>query len=729
MAEIREKPLGWHGLDLSVEASIARGSLSRASGVRYEERGTIISRPGRKRHTLVFSGGIPGQHIYAAEPFEGAIGFRDETLWSQPGSPPFPLALKYVYKSEGRLWLWDTTQTAPVALGPSLPGYITGQWYANRLYIVDGASPPKVLMRRPDVDQAHGTPIKYGLERMGLDFPTTSDRPILAVSSPGFINPSSDPFEAQQVYRVRVGFRDHYGRTSNPSLPSLPVTVSPSDQNKTLIVNWQSIARLWAADLTAIRAEVKEVQLWLQMSVSGTISSYVLVAPEAVSGAFDPASGSYSGGVTIVNLNGVEEWDTLEAQHGFDHGYPPILADIAINKDVAYGIASPDVVYREVGPSAETLTRRPRPQRYFQLPFGEGLSIDINTGTLVRRPPGGPQPPPTNAPTRASKYEVRAMVVRSTALFIGKALSPDYTEEWVNVGRGGEELVAVETFGSGCAAYTDRTIYVFTPEGGLQQTLSPVGAGARDSVVPYRGGHAFLASDATLQFFNGATSEPLAREIAPLFGADTWTGPYARFDKDRIREVRGCYARNRLYYTLPLVGGGRALLVIDSTFGDTLIALDDGADYVQVGNVPGQDRVLGISGAGAAHVYWYFIDEGTSDEAPQPAGSFPGGDAPIAIDVRTMLVPLAEGHEGAARRFALDLDPGQNEVTVLLTVDDDPSLSIAYAFSGAGRREERRYLPPYFKGRFLRVRVTGGSLYTPIRLYGLRLLGDRRGDL
>jgi hypothetical protein len=230
-------------------------------------------------------------------------------------------------------------------------------------------------------------------------------------------------------------------------------------------------------------------------------------------------------------------------------------------------------------------------------------------------------------------------------------------------------------------------------------------------------------------FFNGATAEPLGRELVGIFKDEAWSGGYAKFDRSRIGEVYGTYAKDRLYYTLPLLGGGRALLVVDSTWGSPMFSIDDGRDYRQVDFLPTEGRLVGLEGI-LSRVYWFFLDEGLVEEgAHRITADPPPPDEPIPFDWHTFLIPMAADHTGSAKRFAVDLDPGGNTVNVDVTVDDDPALSHTYIFSGLGRREEKRYLPAHFKGRYLRVRFYGGAMHSRVRVYKLRLVAEPRGDL
>lgn len=722
MAIVEEKPVGWLGLDLGSEPSIAVGRLTKASGIRYLQRGSISTRSGRVRLTNTV-----GQQLFAAEPVNGVIAFYDERTYTTPGTQPSTSILKFVVKTAGALHLWDTGFPAPQFLVSVPPaGRLIGQWYRGSLYVVDGNGTTRVVIRRPASEQVVGTPVRYAVVPLGIDFPGLGDvAPTLAIGGgAGSINPASDPFEAAQVYRVRVGIRDMFDRTSNPGLPSAPITLTASQQNQSLDVSWAAGA-IPEAILFDIAGGAKEVQLWLQISISGTTTSYVLVPAEAcVNGTFDPRGGGYTGTIRISTLSGSESWPTLEADHGFDHGAPPPLWDFAVNNDLSYGIAMPGIVVREKSPDIEIpLTRRPRPNVPQEQRQGQGLP---NT----RRPPGGSQPAPITDPTRKNKATLVALRTDRTMTFLGRVFDPGSMENWVGVSGPGEQGMGLEPFGPGVAIYTDRGIYVYDDDRGLQKTLSPVGLGARDSIVPYQGGHAFLASDTSFMFFNGATSVPLASgQLVGLFKDEAFAGDYARFDRTRIAEVYGTYAKDRLYYVLPLVNGGRALLVIDSTWGAPLIALDDGAIYKQVDFLPTESRLYAIDAGSIGTVFWYFLEEGLADQGAQPYGQSAAADTPIPFDFSTYLIPLAQDHTANAVRFALDIDPGGSAVDVDVTIDDDPGLSIRYTFNWLGRREVRKYLPPKFKGRFLKVRFSGAVLGQRVRVYKLRLLADPRGNL
>ena len=112
---------------------------------------------------------------------------------------------------------------------------------------------------------------------------------------------------------------------------------------------------------------------------------------------------------------------------------------------------------------------------------------------------------------------------------------------------------------------------------------------------------------------------------------------------------------------------------------------------------------------------FYWVGEGDEDEGPIDTAT------PITIFWRERKFwGSPGGKEGRFFRFALDIDPGDNELTISFVVDDQPELSHSTTVSGLGRREFRAGLPEHMWGRYIDVSIASNSVVGRVLYYDVR---------
>lgn len=698
----QERPTGVQGLHLEIDESLVHGGLVVADGIRYEEMGGATRRAGRKR---IYWSGARAQFV--GGPPRGHLAIMDPGLYRAPGSIPDPDVVRHVYKAGGNVWINSTL------LGSmEQDARCRMLEYDNKVLIADGASPPVLVRRKIDDEQVDGAVMQYEMVPMGIRFPTTNDKVLLSSAGGGSINPSVDPFTSQQIYRVRLTIKDKYGRQSNPSIVSADLKIGHGSQDRTIVCDWTGFT---------LPAETVEVELWIQMNVYGITSSFVRIPELAGTGKFELADAGYTGTFTLANLDGADTWPSLEASHGFDHGHPPRLIDMAIVNGKIVGITSEDVVYREVRGEGQYVSM-PGTRRFERNPdqsSGQGMRND-----RVPIPPG--------VRFESEGAEIKPVTVDRSRVFVGKVYSPDYMEDFFTLGGGDERGVGVVGMGDVAFVFTTRTVWAVDPIAvTAKPTFSEIGADAdaTDSIVKTRDGIQFLGTDGSFYLFDGARSHPVGNPIVPLFRRDDYEGYYRRFDRSRAREVRGAYSRERSYFLMPTKGplgettDEMALVVADDTWskgGSPLYSIDIESPYLLLSVVDEEGPLIAVDREG----YLFAIEEGLVDEGQVD------GELGVGCYLRWKKMVGNRYQTAIWRSFAIDLDPRGQQLTATIEVDNDPGLAISFLLPATRGRTRfgPKNLPATFRGRMATCSLGGTSLTERPTVYGLDIDSRPMGE-
>ena len=715
-----ERRVGVRGLSLGADPTqLGQGALTLADGVRYLELGAAHSRGGRVRAGFEFpteqydTTGYQQTvaHFKASGRVRGFAPFYDQRIWpttSDNITVGYPQRLYYVHKANNTFYLNDDY----VGSGT---GVLTGDGsftdsdtrakfvvYGDRTYVIDEKDAPRVMRRLPKASQSFLTRIKYGVTRLGIQWPTTgtsdpadlAQKPTTSTATVGGI-----PLLVAGLYRFRIMLEDANGTRSAPSAPveKTVVTVAGFD---TVNVLWNTVASTFPAGIVKVRVYV---QFTAENNTATEPSAYLYL------GSNDVENGAT--GVSI-NIASYRDLANREVMRG-DQGAPPILTEMCIVNNVAYAASGVDVIYREIGES-----------------------VVGNTTVPFRYSQRTPDTIPIWASKNQSKMAIRAISVNRSYLFVSAPGEPDYMENFFQIGNGSEIIVGLAPLGKTCVIFTNQGLYTFNAvDGEIHTGFARVGCISRDSIVATEHGVRFVATDGVPRLFNGATIEETAEELLPIFDRDDYVGEYERFDKANAQEIIGTSGDRKFFMLFPVGGGGsykpgvvidsgssKYLAIGDNSTGATRWSIDKTPSYDIVYWLGREARLLAIDGQG----YFYFIEEGAMDQQPFAPDGTPLPDEPPQYGVSTRRFS-AGGLMAQFYCVALDVNTQGQTLTFTCRIDDVPELSKDYQVTTTGREEAKLLLPSYFKGRYLDVKGFG----TPsvrVALYGLTVESARRGE-
>jgi len=721
------RPVGFPRL-LDLGADPAQSpALTLADGVRVVEAGAVHSRPGRVRAGLSF----PAEGTEPALTFDhfrildlrGLGVFYDQRVETRPtpgGGPPttnLPERLNYIFKAGARLWINDRTVQPTLGIytgdgtfqsGTTRAKFVT---YGDKVYIIDESTPPKVMQRKLIADQTQNTIVKYDIRRMGVVYPTATTQ----VPALSYIAFGSTALH-KGTYRVRLILENKHGVFSNPTVTASH-SFATAPASGYLYIDWSALTAGFPSEATKVRI-------------------YVSFVDDTVSEAQEPSAFYFWKSVTPTSRDdGADalgsarffEANRLGAQTrpimGDQNGAPPKLKDMVIIGDVAYGIAMPDVVYRE-GIIADGGRRivgdTVQPPSFENFGLGRGLP---NTRGFVRS-------------KRYDSTEIKLDRVDSSYLMVSEPGQPEYMENWVRVsGDNSEIMVGLAPLGDNCVVFTNLGIKIYDPETqSLKSTPAKVGCLSRDSIVTTDGGIRFIGSDGVPRLFNGATVEEVTTELLPLFDRDDYLNEprdYLIFDKQNAALVSCTEGDRKFFMTYPVTEnptlpsydtsatGPMNLAIGDASRGQTLWSVDrDG--YSQVLWLGRESRLLAIDTAG----FFYFIEEGTEDQVAS-------GNQPIPFRMATKKFASASGQQGRFLRIKVDANTSGETMTLYCRVDDDNDLSFSTTFSNLRRAEFATDLPGNFMGRYMTVYlladVANVTFIGRVAVYNVSVEADVRG--
>ncbi len=612
-----------------------------------------------------------------------------------------PQRLNFLYKQGTEFKMnrdWDgqvfgsRTFTSPNTRAKFVP-------YKDRVYIIDESTPPKVFRRRPLALQSYLGVVQYQVDRLGLVYPTSTSQTVTLAKS------SDAPVAiGTGTYAFRIALENASGDVSNPTLESKTsiagTAVDPVTQKIT--VTWTHLLTTFPADVTKVRIYVQYAATTQGTGAPTTQTSpseYVYIASvDAATGTFDYKSVHH---YTVHNDPGMDP----------TRGAPPKLKDMIIVNDIAYGIAVPDIVYRE----SINVSGARRIAGYVQIaPAPTGHSV-------------GP---------RSYNYAIydNGIIVEqrtdSSDLWISSPGEPDCMDNVIPIASGGETGVGLARLGTSVVIFTNIGIKVYDPASQELRTV-PVGVGclSRDTIAEVDGGILFLGTDGVPRIFNGASFSEVADEIAPIFEREDYSGYYQHFDKANAQEVSVTAAHGDFYVSYPVSATptfAKPDSVIDSGFnrnmavgnrshaGRTRWSIDSNG-YESVHWLGRESRLLAIDTQG----YFYWIEESDVDDAP---------NGQEFIQYRMALRWFGEnGLQSQFYALALDLDANGNTMTCDTQVDGLPSVSYETSVTTTARDERKFLLPSKFKGRYLQVSLYG-TAESRIAFYGLIDEKARRGE-
>ena len=722
----QEGRIGIYGLNLGADpAQLVSGALTVADGVRFLEIGAVHSRGGRVKADISWPpenrvSTSPNFYSWSYEqfvapgPVRGIAPFYDQRVWPFDGSNiplPLPQRLNYVYKCQGQLFMNETTSSDPTVGGGG--GRLTGNaffnneftrakiiTYGDSAYIVDEGTAPKVLRKLNKSSQTYQTLIRYGIDRLGIVWPTAGSSEVAVTTQKPTVSTSAETVGLESgVYRFRIALENAFGKRSNGSAPAVHTSTGLSASGK-VAVKWNTI-------FSTFPAGISKVRLYVQFTAAGTFAEQ----PSAYKYVGSLAAAS---GATGITYNYADHGDMVNREEmNYFAGAPPMLNDMCIINGIAYGASGLDVIYREFSQSEE--------------------------GQYTRVFTGGPNRPPrewqyVTGSKVSSKVEIKAVPVNQSYFFVGSPNEPEYMETWYQIGNGSETIVGIAPLGTRPVIFTNQRIHVYDPETQSISTVpASIGTLSKEGLVSTERGIRFIATDGVPRLFNGATVEELASELLPIFSRDDYSGSYARFDKERSQDVCGTYGNRKFYMLYPTTGtstqflstsqvtssGSRDMAVGDDSHGRSIWSVDRNSQFETVLWLGRESRVLAIDRAGA---FW-FIDEGLVDYTQI-------GTQDIQFEVSTRR--FSNGDMAQFYAIALDVDTQMETLTMACRVDGDPDLTWEFAVRTEKRATLKFNLPSYFKGRYLDLRLYRnsiiGSASTRLALYGIQVESAERGD-
>lgn len=700
----QERRIGVRGLNLGADpVQLPEGSLRVADGVRYVEDGAAHSRPGRVRAGLDFPNDGLGfdeqiSHFRSPGPVRGFTTYYDTHVW--PTDPPvtdfrIPERLNFLYKSNAQVLFNDHSYGDGSGVLDGLVQFRSLETRAkfvnhgDRVYIVDQSTEPKVFRRKPQASQTYQTRVKYDVNRMGIQWPTAGTSvPADLTQKPTYSTTVStgNPVPDRGTYKFRIVLEDEYGIQSNPSMPVV-FEQTASTAVEIVTVKWNTIVGTFpaAAVNVLVYVQITLAPQGTNQPASVEPSAYLYIGKNTV-----------ANGATGVNFTYADQVDVQNrGQMRLSNGAPPILSDLCVINDIAYGAARPSVIYRE---STEGQAIQNSVVETIDYTYGYSGRRTWRSVSIVSKLLGN---------TRIEQTPVDA-----SCLFWSQPGEPEYMETWIPIGNGTETIVALVPLGTTCVVLTDQGIYTFdAAEQVLRSGFARVGCLSRDAVRQTEQGIWFVATDGVPRLFNGATVSEVATELLPLFDRDDYQGDYQRLDRSNPQEIQAAYGDRKFFMLFPVssqatqykpgqsqdAGVPRYLAIGDRSRGSTRWSVDRSPSYDSIHWLGRESRLLGIERSG----YFYFLEEGLTDQQTEGVA-----DRAPYWEVATRWFS-AGGVQAIFYKVKLDIDCRNQELTFMASVDGQTGLPYTETFSGANRIEKTINLPATFKGRFLDVRIFG----------------------
>ena len=608
-----------------------------------------------------------------------------------------PQRLNFVYKENGELHfnddsdpqaIWDPAGASILESERTEAKIVT---LGSDVIVADESSTPRMLRRRPADEQAYLQRIRYEWRELGVRWPT-SDTPSLRVAG----SMLTGDLELG-TYRFRLCLKDKWGNLSNCTLPAAEVV---STKWSYIILDWGHLRDSWRS---VMPEDPVRVNLYFSYQAETTFSNeeatdYRLFGSVAEDFQSDPAdtAGSFRFNNELrTRAPNSERWE-------IDNGHPPRLKDVIVVNTIAYGIAMPDVIYREGAASQ-----------------GERNPASSTFATIDSTP---------NLPENDTRIIEKN--VDSSYFFVGKPFLPGSMQNWYRIGRGSEQCVGLAEIGSDVLIFTSQSIYVYDVGAkAIRRVFSKVGCAARDSIAETERGVRFMGTDGVPRLFNGATVEEVSEEVLPVFRKDDFRGHYQAYDGRYPNSVTSAYGNGTYFLNYPstVEAGLRPLPGIPSSDPESFSlamaregegrakwSIDTQYNYRQLLWLGRESRMFAVDSDGNA----YYVEEGVTDTSA------------ITYTFGFRWDAAAGGLEGQFYRFRLEYDSRGFDMTVVLTVDEDPALSDSFVTSTNGRNVIDTNLPPHFKGRFMDVRITGSYTSTDRRpeIYDHFVESGQRGE-
>lgn len=715
-----EQRVGLYGMNLGADAAdLAEGFLVLSDGARFGEQGSVMTRNGRVRMGLNFpaegfGSTVPAEsvaHLQAPGRVRGMAAFYDYRIWpfnTSDVASNIPQRLNMLYKSGTQLYFNDDYPNSGT-------GIITGSFSTFQspdtrckilpvgatAYVVDELSPPMVLRQGLKTSQTYLTRIRYGYHRMGVVWPTAgssdpgnlTQKPTITTSTAGGIPTFGG---SPGTYRFRIVLENAWGVRSNPSAYIEQKTTSATTFD-TITVKWNTIASTFPS------GHAFKVRLYVQFTAENSVATeptaYLYV------NRLDAGSGATGIPFNVVDLRDLANREIMRESCGA----PPRMSDLIMVNNVAYGIASSDVVYREI------------------------IESEVNSTTVdFRYSHRTPHTIPVRASKLTSKTEIRPVHVDGSYLFWSDPGEPEYMENFQQIGDGSERLVGLSNLGGVCIVFTNQAIYTFNAAPGaeeLKKAYSRIGAASRDSIVSTEYGIRFVGTDGIPRIFNGATVDETASELIPLFDRDDYVGDYLRYDKSNPQEIIATQAGRRFYMTFPIADSTsyplpgkaidadprRQLAVGDGSRGRTQWSIDR-VKYDALSWLGRENRLLAVDTDGK----FYFVEEGLTEATAAPA------DPPLIFDWKLRKYAAASGMQGQFLKVSIDIDTQGQDVTLECQVDDQPFVIHGFTVNTIRRDEFKTWLPATFKGRFMTIRLLGQA-DKRVTLHGVAVQSVVRG--
>jgi hypothetical protein len=634
----------------------------------------------------------------------GFAPFYDQRIWPTDTSNntiPIPQRLNFLEKTGSRLeFNGDYAGSGSGVIDgnggfESINSRAKFVVYGDRAYAVDDKTPMKVFRRKNKADQTYLARIKYAVRNAGIKWPTagTSDAADLTQKPTATASGAGNPTLGFATFRFRIVIEDEFGIQSSPSM-FVAYTHASGDTKTTVTVKWDTIYSTFPAEVQASPTKYK-VRLYCQI----TLTSSTDLEPSAyryIRSSVDTDAAARAAGI-VFDVN-----DQVDMQNRdlmlMDASAPPILTDMCVVDDIAYGASSLDVVYREVPEGQQVGTFI---ERYSNRAPGAFL---IKTKLL-------------------SKTKISAINVNRSYLFFSNPGEPEYMYHWRQVGNGTEIIVGVVPLGKVCVILTNQGVYTYSAiEDEMHTGFARVGCIARDTIVATENGIRFVGTDGIPRLFNGATVDEVADEMLPIFDRDDYQGDYSKFDSGNAQEVVGTYGDRKFFMLFPASNNPsgykpgheadpsvpRYMAIGDSSRGPTRWSLDRAPSWESIYWLGRESRMLAIDAQG----YHYFIEEGLTDE--QPAGD-DFTNPTFAVKARRF---SAGGVQGQFYKVKLDVNTQGETVSLFAQMDDMPAVTYQVNFSTTRREEVIIDLPANFKGRYMDLRLSG-SVAARFQLFGI----------
>ena len=617
------------------------------------------------------------------------------------GIQNIPERLNILYKDKaGAIYLNEDKAGEPSGIITGIPDFESNETrakfvrYRNEVYIIDESTRPLIFAALPGFQQEYTERTKYEIVPASIRWPLPdSPRPFLSTAVAG------SPVLGRGIYSFRVQFETNRGRISAPSMPS-SVNIGQDDLTYVVV---QYGHMLGDNALTGVTHASVYVQYVASATTAIEPDAYKFVRRLRIGERDQPTEPIDSIRFTPTDFGSQQIQSSLTQANG----HMPKLRDFVIVNGIGYGIASYDVVYRELLKSGSSATRVGG--AFNGTVFGDGLQKSFD------------------------QTVISAQKLNPTFLMVSEPGEPWRMERWFPIAGGSEVGIGLSTMGDVVFVHTNKGLHAFNDDPPTFKRIpSSVGTLTRDSIQEDERMIRFMGDDGVPRLFNGAIVEETATEILPLFDQEDYAGYYQKLDRSRVSGVSSAAGKRRYYLNFPTTPGGstvshkpatggasNTLAIADMSKGRAMWAVDQ-TPYEQIVWLGRESRLSAVNDQGE----FYFLEEGFADEGPVEA---PSTNPAMTGAVRWF------GQQGFTTRFfivSIEADTKGQDMTLRCRVDGISDLTETFTVNTTGRRRVDFGLPGWFKGLYLDVQFSGFTTTSGRpRVYDLKVEQEVLGGL